>query len=74
LVDCSSSYGNYGCNGGWMDNGFKYVIDNGIATEAEYSYEPVTRSCAKNGGAFKISSYTDVAAGDVDQLAAAAAQ
>jgi len=73
LVDCSSSYGNYGCNGGWMDNGFKFVRDHGIALESEYPYQPVTRSCAAQSGDFKISGYVDVAAGDVEQLAAAAA-
>lgn len=29
IIDCTGSYGNQGCNGGWMVASFKYVIDKG---------------------------------------------
>eukprot|EP00919_Chromeraceae_sp_WS-2016_P011807 GHVR01027573.1.p1 GENE.GHVR01027573.1~~GHVR01027573.1.p1 ORF type:complete len:134 (-),score=18.96 GHVR01027573.1:3347-3748(-) len=29
LVDCSSSYGNRGCNGGTFSNGYQYVKEHG---------------------------------------------
>lgn len=38
LVDCSSAYGNQGCNGGWMHWCYDYTNVNGITTDAKYPY------------------------------------
>lgn len=69
LVDCSTSYGNDGCNGGLMDNAFNFVIDHGITEEDNYPYIGYDESCQQDHGDFKISSYLDIPEGNVEILA-----
>jgi len=45
LVDCSRSYGNYGCRGGLMSGGFKYVMDHKLGTQANYPYDARDHEC-----------------------------
>lgn len=46
LVDCSKSYGTFGCSGAWMANAYDYVINNGLQATNTYPYSSVVRLLA----------------------------
>jgi len=68
LVDCSLRYGNMACNGGLMDNAFKYAIDNGMCTEEEEPYKGEKESCVKCSPQVFMKSCVDVTPNDQEEL------
>jgi C1A family cysteine protease len=76
LVDCSTSYGNMGCDGGLMDYGFQYIRDHGITTEKKYPYTAQDGNCVyhKKDKAASIKSYHDVKPNKCKALEAAIAE
>jgi len=69
LVDCSGSYGNYGCDGGLMDSAFEYLIANGgSCSQSAYPYKGVDGQCKTCTAVAKISGYTDVPANNENAL------
>ena len=61
VLDCSKPYGNYGCNGGWMNATFAYTKDHGLQTNHQYPYGDRDQKCsAPEGGKYEISEYVSV--------------
>ncbi|XP_014770628.1 procathepsin L [Octopus bimaculoides] len=76
LVDCSGSFGNNGCEGGLMDNAFKYIKKFGIDSEASYPYEGRDAKCRykKSDVVATDTGYVDVKSMSEDSLQSAVAK
>jgi len=77
FVDCDKV--DDGCNGGLMDNGFKFAETNAICTEDSYPYKGVDGTCAASSCTVGIASgdvtgFKDVAANDEQALMEAVTQ
>jgi len=75
LVDCSTSLGNQGCNGGEMYLAFQYAQSSALETETDYPYEAVDDTCRFSQPKGKVADkgFTRVAKNSMDALKAAIA-
>lgn len=63
VLDCTQ--GTNGCYGGWMNDAFKYIVQNqGISTNAIYQYKGTQETCKPVENAAQISGFVDVPRND----------
>jgi cathepsin L len=75
LVDCAQKTGNHGCQGGLMDNAFRYIeMGNPLMLEADYPYTAKDGKVCKyekSEGKGTVSHHKDVQHNSASQLKAA---
>ena len=67
MVDCAGSYGNYGCDGGWMGNAYRYVRDiGGQMSSSAYPYVASAQACRFSAAQVvsKVIAWYDIAKND----------
>merc|ERR1712232_1487653 len=79
FVDCAGSFGNQGCNGGLMDNAFKYAEQAAICTEESYAYQAKAGQCKASSCTIgvpdhDVTGYKDVTTDNKVDLMSAVAQ
>jgi len=78
VVDCDTKGEDQGCNGGLMDDAFKFIEQNkGLTTEANYPYKGTDGTCNTNKAAIhaaKITGFEDVPANSEAALMKAVAK
>jgi len=63
LVDCSGSFKNGGCNGGWYYWSYDYLASGKkLETESQYPYTGKDGSCKGESGKVTVRGYTNVSA------------
>jgi len=66
-VDCDKNFGDKGCSGGLMDNGFKYAMQADICTEESYPYKGKGGSCQTSSCSVGLTKGSVTGYKDVDQ-------
>lgn len=68
LVDCDDYC--FGCNGGWVQYGYQYILEHGSVSERDYPYEAVQRACRTGNKKVYgyVSRYVDLSPGDEEML------